>query len=238
MVSICISLLFMFPIHDVDIKLDGFNKLYPILEEYVKRMPQEFREIPEDRRYRLNEMVYYLEDQMKNNEPSQLMFIDTNQSAVSQWAQVWSKTAAYYFGFSNFESFSGGIIPGETAERTITCMEKSGFIIYKSQVGTLEVYRIKYSYNLQPIVAFPKKVEHVKNPYQDFMAVVVDENAEQRLPKIKGTFHRLFLDYEQPDEYLGPEMDIQLYENTCRKVAVEMFYVFSQLRKRLKSNNH
>ncbi len=215
---------------------DGFNKLYPILEEYVKKFPEEFRKIPEGRRYRLNEMVYYLEDQFKNNGSVQLLFIGTNQSSVSQLAQVWSKTAAYYFGFTNFESFSGGLSPNRIAEKTITSMEKAGFIAYKSEVDGLGVYRIKYSYNLQPIVAFPKKVEHVKNPYQDFMAIIVDNNAELNLPNVRGTYHRLFLQYDEPDGYQGFDMENQVYESTCRKVAVEMFYVFSQLRKRMKDN--
>ncbi len=115
-------------------------------------------------------------------------------------------------------------------------MEKAGFIAYKSEVDGLGVYRIKYSYNLQPIVAFPKKVEHVKNPYQDFMAIIVDNNAELNLPNVRGTYHRLFLQYDEHDGYQGFDMENQVYESTCRKVAVEMFYVFSQLRKRMKDN--
>ncbi len=236
LITVFLSVLLVLPIHEMEVKREGFNKLYPILEEYVKRFPVEFRKIPEDRRYRLNEVVYYLEEQIKNNEPSQLLFIDTSQIGVSQLMQVWSKTAAYYFGFTNFESFSGGISPNEIEEKTITSMEKAGFIAYKSKVDRLEVYRIKYSYNLQPIVAFPKKVDHVKNPYEDFMAITVDENTEINLPKIKGTYHRLFLNYEMSHGNQESDIGVVSYENMCQKVAVEMFYVFAQLRKRTRDN--
>jgi len=214
----------------------SFNKLYPILNEYVRDFPTEFRKIPEDRRYRLNEIVYFLEEQRENNAPWQLLFISTNQSSIGQMAQVWSKAAAYYFGFSNFQAYSGGINPGEISVNTITTLEKAGFIVYKTDVDGISVYRVKYSYNLKPIVAFTKKIEHVKNPYNDFMAVVLDENADINIQNIKGTYNRLFLTYEDPVGYEGSDLEEQIYEESCRRVAVEMFYVFSQLRKRLQEN--
>ena len=105
----------------------SFNQLYPIINEYVRGFPAEFRNISEDRRYRLNEIVYYLEEQEENNDPWQLLFISTNQSAVGQMAQVWSKAAAFYFGFTKFESFSGGLKPMEISVNMIKAMEKAGF---------------------------------------------------------------------------------------------------------------
>ncbi len=234
--KISLSLFLFFPIFIPDKQDIGFNKLYPIINEYVRDFPGEFRKIPEDRRYRLNEIIYFLEEQEKNNAPWQLLFVSTNQSSISQMAQVWAKAASYYFGFTNFDSYSGGINPDEISVSTITTLEKAGFIVYKNEINGTGVYRIKYSYNLKPIIAFPKKIEHVKNPYSDFMAVIVDENAEINIQKIKGTYHRLFLDYEDPIGYEGSELEDQMYEESCKRVAVEMFYVFSKLRKRLLDN--
>lgn len=234
--KICLTILLtitgLFP----DRKDTSFNKLYPILNEYVRDFPKEFRKIPEDRRYRLNEIVYFLEEQELNSDPWQLLFISTNQTSVSQMAQVWSKAAAYYFGFSKFESYSGGIKPGEISVNMITTLEKAGFIVYKTDVGGIDVYRVKYSYNLNPIVTFPKKIDHVRNPYHDFMAVFVEENADINIQNIKGTYNRLLLNYEDPVGYDGSDQETLIYEESCRRVAVEMFYVFSQLRKRLKDN--
>ena len=213
-----------------------FNKLYPIINEYVRDFPKEFRKIPEDRRYRLNEIVYFLEEQKVENDPWQLLFISTNQSSVSQMAQVWSKAAAYYFGFTNFESFSAGLDPRTISVKMITSLEKAGFIVYKNNVDGVDVYRIKYSYNLDPIVSFPKKINHVRNPNQDFMAVFVEENADMNVQNIKGTYNRLLLTYDDPVGYEGSEQEQVMYEESCKKVAVEMFYVFSLLRRRLQDN--
>ena len=114
-------------------------------------------------------------------------------------------------------------------------MEKAGFIIYKSDVEGIGVYRVKYSYNLDPIVVFPKKIRHKKNPYTDFMAVFVEENADVNISNIKGTYHRLLLNYNNPMGYEGSGLEDQMYEESCKKVAIEMFYVFSQLHKRMKN---
>ena len=214
----------------------SFNTLYPILSEYVRDFPKEFRKIPEDRRYRLNEIVYFLETQEQNRDPWQVLFISTNQSSVGHLAQVWAKTASYYFGFSKFESYSGGLAPHQISISTITTLEKAGFIVYKSDINNIGVYRIKYSYNLEPIVAFPKKIEHVKNPNQDFMAVIVEENADLNIQNVRGTYDRLLLTYEDPLGYDGSDVESSIYNESCKKIAVEMFYVFSQLRKRLKQN--
>jgi hypothetical protein len=212
----------------------SFNKLYPILNEYVRDFPDEFRKIPEERRYRLNEMVYYLEDQRKQKAPTQITFISTNEATVSQMAQAWSKAAAYYFGFTDFQPYSGGLNPDLISENTIIALEKAGFIVYKSDVGGLSVYRIKYSYNLDPIIAFPKKISHTKNPGDNFMAVILDGNADLNINNIEGTYNRLFLEYEDPKGYEGSEIEKDKFNESCKNVAVEMFYVFSQLHNRLR----
>ncbi len=214
----------------------SFNKLYPILNEYVKDFPKEFRKIPEDRRYRLNEIVYFLEEQQERKAPWQVTFISTNQSSVSHMTQVWSKVAAFYFGMAKYQSFSAGIKPEPISTNTILAMEKAGFIVYKTEVGGMDVYRVKYSYNLEPIVVFPKKLNYVKNPFDNFMAVFVDENADMNTQNIKGTYNRLLLNYNDPVGYSGSGLEDQIYDKSCKQIAVEMFYVFSQLRKRLKNN--
>ena len=214
----------------------SFNRLYPILNEYVRDFPKEFRKIPEERRFRLNEMVYFLEEQKENNAPWQITFISTNESTVGQMAKAWSKAAAYYFGFRNFEPYSGGLKPDEISVNTIVALEKAGFIVYKSQVNGVDVYRIKYSFNLEPVIAFPKKINHTKNPGNNFMAVILDGNADLNINNVRGTYDRLFLEYEDPKGYEGSDMENEKFNESCRQVAVEMFYVFSQLKKRLKSD--
>jgi hypothetical protein len=219
-----------------EVRGSSFNKLYPILNEYVRDFPKEFRKIPEDRRFRLNEMVYFLEEQKEHKAPWQITFISSDESTTGQMAQAWSKAAAYYFGFTDFHPYSGGLSPHEISVSTIIALEKAGFIVYKSDVNGVDVYRIKYSYNLEPVLAFPKKINHSKNPGNNFMAVILDGNADLNLNNIKGTYNRLFLEYEDPLGYVGSDLEDKKFNESCKRIAVEMFYVFSQLHKRTKSN--
>lgn len=211
----------------------SFNKLYPILNEYIREFPRELRNIPEERRYRLNEIVNFLSEQYSGNNPGQVLFITTNEATVSHMASAWSRAAAYYFGFRNFQAYSGGLKPEKITENTIVSLEKAGFIVYKSTTAGMDQYRIKYSYNLDPLVSFPKKLDHSRNPSSNYMAVVLDKNADMNISDIRGTYHRLFLDYEDPAGYQGDLSELAKYDETCRRIAVEMFYVFSQLKKRL-----
>lgn len=212
------------------------NKLYPIVQEYVRDFRKEIKKIPEERRYRLNEIVYYLEEQSKNHRPWQLVFIGSDQSVITQWLQVWATTAAYYFGTHGLEVYSAGLKTRKIATKTITTLEDAGFIIYKTNVSKTEVYRVKYSYNLKPEVVFSKKVGHRLLPTSDFMAIVTDKNADMNLEDIRGTYNRLYLSYENPEAYEGTNQEDAQFENTCHQVAVEMFYVFAQLRKRMQVN--
>jgi len=210
-----------------------FNKLYPILNEYVRDFPKEFRKIPEERRFRLNEIVYYLEEQELNNAPWQITFISTNESTIGQMAQAWSKAAAYYFGFKEFHPYSGGLKPNKISESAILALEKAGFIVYNSNVNGVDVYRIKYSYNLSPLIVFPKKIDHTRNPGNNFMAVILDGNADLNINNVRGTYNRLFLEYEDPRGYEGSDLEKEKFNESCKQVAVEMFYVFSQLHGKL-----
>jgi len=237
LVGVALSIFFFFGLLYNDKPEDAsFKSLYPILNEYVRDFPKEFRKIPEERRYRLNEIVYYLEEQELNNAPWQITFISTNESTIGQMALAWSKAAAYYFGFSNFHPFTGGLNPNEISESAIVALEKAGFIVYKSNIYGVDVYRIKYSYNLAPIIAFPKKIDHVRNPGNNFMAVILDVNADLNINNVKGTYNRLFLEYEDPKGYEGSDMENEKFNETCRQLAVEMFYVFSQLHNRLNAD--
>jgi arsenate reductase len=212
-----------------DYKASG--KLYPILNEFVRDFNREFRDIPEERRYRLNEVIAYIKEQQSASKLAQLLFIDTDQSTLSQMTNVWAITAAHYFGLRNLKVYSGGLNPSEFNQEAIFAMERAGFIIYRSTTEGGEIYKIKYSYNLEPIFAFAKKIDYRKNPRSDFMAIVIEPNADLNLPRVRGTYQRLTLLYEDPAGYSGTELEEEKFDEICRQIGLEMFYIFSQLRK-------
>lgn len=204
--------------------------LYPILKNYIKDLYKEFRYIPEERRYRLNEIANYVRTQKEKNQAASLLFISTDQTAIGHMAQVWAETAAFYYGLKHVRTYSGGLTPKAVSEDMIAALERTGFIVYKTDLSGGAVYKIKYSYNLKPIIIFPKKVGHVKNPYEDFMAIFVEPNADANLPEADGSSRRLSIYYEDPEGYKGTPEEEKIYDERCRQMALEMFYVFSQLK--------
>ena len=208
------------------------GKLYPILNEFVRDFNREFRDIPEERRYRLDEIADYIKEQKTINTTPQLFFIDTDQSTLSQMIHVWALTAAHYFGFPDIKVYSGGLNPGTFNPEAVFAMERAGFIIYRSSIEESDIYKIKYSYNLEPIMAFPKKIDYRKNPRNEFMAIVIEPNADLNLPRVRGTYNRLALLYKDPSGYVGTDECESRFDEVCRQMALEMFYVFSQLKKK------
>ncbi len=204
--------------------------LYPVLKNYVKDFYKEFRKIPEERRYRLNEIAGFVREQKQRNQPASILFISTNQSTIGQMAQVWAKTAAFYYGVKIVDTYSGGITPKPVSEEMIFALERAGFIVYKTELSGGSVYKVKYSYNLKPVIVFSKKVNYARNPSGRFMAVFVEPNAEANMPEVPGAIKRLSLYYEDPQGYEGTPDQDKIYDERCRQIALEMFYVFSQLK--------
>jgi hypothetical protein len=145
-------------------------------------------------------------------------------------AQVWAETAAFYYGFKHVRTYSGGLTPKTVSEDMIAVLERAGFIVYKTDLSGGAVYKVKYSYNLKPVILFPKKVDHVKNPLGQFMAIFVEPNADANLSEVDGSSRRLSVYYEDPEGYEGTPEEEKIYDERCRQMALEMFYVFSQLK--------
>jgi len=204
--------------------------LYPILKDYVKDFHKEFRNISEERRYRLNEIASYVRQQKKQNQIAQLLFITTNQSTIGQMAQIWAETAAFYYGLNNVTTFSGGLHPDTISEKMIFALERAGYIVYTTELSGGVVYKVKYSYNLKPIIVFPKKINHKKNPDGQFMAIIIEPNANANLTEVKGAQKRLSIYYDDPQGYEGVPEEEKIYNERSRQIALEMFYVFSQLK--------
>ena len=204
--------------------------LYPILHEYAKELYPEYKEIPEERRFRLEAVADFILQNKSYHRLSEIIFIGTNQSTRSQMAQAWAYAAAYYYGLDDVKFFSGGLKPERISENTIEALERAGFIVYRIKEGGQNYYQVKYSFKVNPILLYPKEVDDRNNPPSEFMAVMVCPNAAQNLSVVKGTYNRLELTYYDPSGYDGLEEEKEEYDKICHQIALEMFYLFSRLK--------
>jgi len=209
----------------------GPKKLYPILQNYVRNLYPEYRNIPEERRRIIEELASYIRGNFQTNVKTELLFVGSNNSTRSQFSYVWAQTAAYYYGIKGVSFFSGGVSPSDIDTQTISALEDAGFIAYKINQNDLTAYEVKYSYNLSPLLIWPKKYNlKGQQPTINFASIVVCANADINLPVIKGTNFRTSLHYFDPKAYQNTADAMDHYKDKCREVAMEMFYLFYLLK--------
>lgn len=198
-----------------------------LLSSYIDQLSNQ--SIDESRKAILEQLVIYIAENRHSSEAVQLNFICTHNSRRSQMAQIWAQTAAAYYSISA-GCFSGGVEVTAFNERAVMALERAGFHI-KSDGGTNPVYTISYDEKAPAIIAFSKLYNHETNPVTDFAAVMTCSEADENCPYIPGGEMRIPLLYDDPKSFDGTELETDKYNERCRQIASEMFYVFSQIKK-------
>lgn len=211
-------------------KPKGPQKLYPILFNYARNIYDEYSKIPMERRYVLDEIANYLIGSNQFEGRSSLLIIGSNNATRSILVEAWAHAAAYYYGVSNVQIYSGGINATQISTFAILALEKAGFIIYKTGDSQNPVYEIKYTYNIPAILLKSKKYNDKANPESKYGVVIVCPNADVNLPVIKGNNFRTSLYYFDPSAYDTTEDAIDQYLLRSKEIATEMFYLFYRLK--------
>jgi arsenate reductase len=211
-------------------KSSGPNRLYPILFNYARNLYPEYRNIPMERRYVLDEVAEYLIGSRQLDGKASLLIIGSNNSTRSILAEVWAVTAAYYYGISNVNIYSGGMNTADISTNALVALEEAGFIVYKTGEGKNRSYQIKYSYNIPPVIARSKKLNDSSIPSKGYGTLIICQNADANLPFLNGSNFRTSLYYFDPGGYDQAEDALDQYKVRNREIATEMFYIFYRLK--------
>lgn len=197
---------------------------FPKLEKYVQSL--DFK-ISSERQLRLQPLVNYIRKRSKAGEESRLNFICTHNSRRSQFSQIWAQTAAACYGI-DAKCFSGGVEVTAFNQRAVASIERAGFKVEK-QGEENPHYSIFYSVEKEPIQAFSKFFNDVANPSKDFAAIMTCSDADANCPFIPGA-ERISLPYDDPKEFDDTPDEASRYDERCRQIASEFFYVFSKIK--------
>jgi hypothetical protein len=211
-------------------QLGAPNKLYPILFNYARDLYQDYSNIPFERKVVLEEIANYILGAQQMDKGGKIVFIETDHASRSVLAQVWAKTASYYYGIENVEIYSGGIVNSKISKNTIIALEKAGFIIYLSTGKNNPEYEIKFSYNIPPIILKSIKYNEKSNPDINFGSIILCSNADINLPVVKGNNFRTSLYYFDPTAYDDTPEASEMYLEKSKEIAIEMFYLFYVLK--------
>ena len=198
----------------------------PKLFSYIAEVLESLDTIPAGRKRLLDKMAYFVKTKKDGGKAANLVFICTHNSRRSQFAQVWAATAARYFDMAeNVHAYSGGTEITAFDWRAVDVLSRAGFII-KNPAGANPRYQIAFANGDAALECHSKKYDDWPNPCENFAAIMTCSHADEKCPFIPGADWRVSIPCDDPKEADGTPQEMAVYDQRCRQVATEIFYVF------------
>jgi protein-tyrosine-phosphatase len=198
---------------------------------YIENIVRNFPSISDERKEKLAEIAEYIRSKQTDQDTANLIFICTHNSRRSHFAQIWAQTAAFYYGVNNVYCYSGGMEATACNIRTVNALKRAGFkITTQDTVSKNPHYLVKYASSAPFIEAFSKKFDAETNPQQKFAAIMTCSQADQTCPIVFGADRRIAIPYEDPKVSDTTSEEEAVYNERCKQIATEMFFVFASLK--------
>lgn len=198
---------------------------------YISEIVSDYDSIPRERRGRLEELAAYIKEKVTRNSPVDLVFICTHNSRRSQLAQVWAHTAVYHYRIPGVASYSGGMETTAFNPAAILALVRAGLRIEKRDDSANPVFSIRFAEEEEPVTAFSKIFSDPVNPPGGFAAVMTCSDADEACPVVPGAESRFSIPYKDPKVADNTPEEKVKYDERCRQIATEMFYLFGQVNK-------
>ena len=198
---------------------------------YIKSNTLDFSGISAERKENLDKIVDYISLKTKSNETAELVYICTHNSRRSHFGQIWGATAAAFYGVTNLKTYSGGTEATACNERSVAALKRVGFVIKKTTETSNPIYHIQYAMEGPKQIAFSKKYAYQDNPKKGFCAVMTCSSADEACPIVFGAEKRVSTPYDDPKAFDGTADETKMYDERCKQIATETFYVISKVKK-------
>lgn len=203
--------------------------MFAAIKAYCDDLTREFQTIPGDRKERLSEIILYIAKKRKANQPVKLVYICTHNSRRSHYGQIWARVAASYYKVNNINTYSGGTETSAFNINAINSLKNVGFDIRAVSTNKNPTYLVFYDNNEKPIKCFSKIFDDPENPKNAFAAIMTCGEAEKNCPFIPGAELRIATPYDDPKAFDATPLQEAKYNERCHQIALETFYIFSQL---------
>jgi len=203
--------------------------LLPSLRPYVDEVVTELNSVPAERKVTLDEIATTIANRINTGADANLTFICTHNSRRSHMSQIWAQTAACYYGLNRVHAYSGGTQATACNCRTITAMRTAGFEIADATTGENPLYLVSYAESRPAIHAYSKLYNTDDNPKHDFIALMTCSVADKSCPVVEGAIARYAIHYVDPRLCDDTPTETTAYNERCREIAREMFYIMSQV---------
>lgn len=200
------------------------------LKNYCDTLIKDFEIIPAHRKVLLEKISQYISLKKKEDKSVNLVYICTHNSRRSHFGQIWAQVAANYYGIKNVNTYSGGTEATAFNINAINAIKRVGFNVKPINIEKNSIYHVSYDDIEKPIVCFSKVYDDVKNPQSEFAAIMTCSDAEENCPFIPGVELRIGTTYEDPKAFDNTPLQDAKYDERCKQIALETFYVFSKIK--------
>lgn len=199
------------------------------IKTYCDGLIKEFDSISVERKIILEKISQYIQQKKQERKPIQLVYVCTHNSRRSHFGQIWAQVAANYYNIKNVNTFSGGTEATAFNINAINTVKRIGFDVKKTTETTNPIYHLYYNENEKPIECFSKVYNDDVNPKQEFAAIMTCSDAEENCPFIPGVELRIGTTYDDPKAFDNTPLQDAKYDERCKQIALETFYVFSKI---------
>ena len=184
--------------------------------------------ISKERQETLQPLIDAIQEKADAKDRIKLNFVCTHNSRRSQFSQVWATVAAK---INNIEAscHSSGVEVTAVPQNVLDSLERFGFDYKVEGEGNAKCH-ITHPEVAIDITLFSKTISHPDNPTQDFIAVMVCDQANEACPFIPGAFKRVPLTFSDPKTYDGTPQAQEMYDARSLQIASELSYVFSNIK--------
>ena len=201
------------------------------VESYVKKVLSNFDSISGDRKKDLEKIANWIATKSKVNDKTEITIICTHNSRRSHFGQVWLQIAARYYGFTKIYVYSGGTEATALNQRALNALKRTGLKIEK--IGNDKQnpkFNLYYSKNENPVLLYSKRYDDIQNPKNGFAAIMVCSQADEACPNVPGADVKFAIPYEDPKASDNTPYETARYDETCLKIASEMFYIMYKVK--------
>ena len=201
---------------------------YPALQQYIAaEILPAMAEISAERQEVLREIASYIQEEAEAGQPIQLVFICTHNSRRSHFGQIWAAMAAAYYGVPGVHTYSGGTEATAFNPRAVAAVQRAGFQV-ENPGGSNPRYQVRFAPDQPALECFSKVYDDPANPRHSFAAIMTCAEADQACPIVPGATLRVPTPYVDPKEADDTPQEAARYDERCRQIGAELFYVFSK----------
>jgi len=213
-----------------------FGSLLEPLQSYAREIATSHDEISPARQEVLREVAVTIRRHLEADPHADLTFICTHNSRRSHLGQVWAQTAAtvYELPAGRLRTFSGGTEVTACNIRTVRALRRAGLSIVEAEPnGGNPRYLVQYAEQEDPLLVFSKVYHQDGNPTSDYIALMCCSDADEKCPVVTGATERCALYYEDPKLADETPQEEAVYDQRCRQIAIEMFFMIACVQEQL-----